>query len=479
MPEKLKVEVDVVSEQAVLGAALRDPKVRTAVVRKLTGDMFLASPHRALYSAIKECEDRCLDPTNEALAAHGDSREWGGPGYVDVLRSAAAPKANLRRHVEVVRWDATRASVIGGALASLQEALVDPRSEPERAQAAAQAVVSALSAWGARLHLRDPDGLARDWYAEFAVRRARRGFVPTGFLALDERLNEGYAKGRITVITGLSGMGKSTFAFNAAVRCARGGVPPAYGAWEMGSESSLDVIASMVSGVELGRVMKPWDLSEEDVAAVHEAVDWATQNIRFMDNPWFAPISAGAERRRGRPSNDANLDTLERYVAESGRRVIFLDLFERMLVDRDPEEGVAPALYRAHRIAEEYGVHLAILQQLRLKDVEKRPDKRPTREAVKGSAAYVEVADQIFGVHRDAVFKTSLPDDRIEVICLKQRKGRSNWSVEFGFDVERARIEGDGREVQYEPGDSSGDFFAIDGAAGVKPAKNRRPRRED
>jgi len=177
------------------------------------------------------------------------------------------------------------------------------------------------------------------------------------------------------------------------------------------------------------------------------------RKILFMENAFFERVALEKGKRK---SNDRNLDILEGYIAEAGCDVVVMDLWERMLCDLS-YEGVTDALYRQQEMHKEYGVHGIIVQQLKLKDVEKRADKRPTREAIKGTGAYVEVADLIFGVHRDAQFK-KVPDDSLEVICLKQRKGEPNWAIRFDWDGPTCAIRG-GIEVSYDPGLESSDEF--------------------
>ena len=86
-------------------------------------------------------------------------------------------------------------------------------------------------------------------------------------------------------------------------------------------------------------------------------------------------------KRRG---NSSNLDTVQAYVADSGCDVFVADLFERCLSDTDPDEE-KHALFRMQAMLDDLRVHGIFAAQQRLKDIEQRPDKRPTREGIKGS----------------------------------------------------------------------------------------------
>jgi hypothetical protein len=95
------------------------------------------------------------------------------------------------------------------------------------------------------------------------------------------------------------------------------------------------------------------------------------------------------------------------------------------------------------------------VQQQRLKDIELRPDKRPTREGIKGSGAWTEVPDNIFGVHRPALWKP-VPDNVLEIDVLKQRYGKWPLAVEFDWDPDRGQISG-GRSVEYDQAAAMGE----------------------
>lgn len=459
---------DTINEQAILGAALADPVVRQHVVRRLSPELFLAPQHEALARALRECENRALDPTPQALAAHGEQERWGGEGYVEVLRGAAAPRRNLPRHVEVLQWDACRARLLTGAHATLTERLLDTRVTPDDVKAAARAVLQGLEGFGSRRFLHEGQALARQWLAGFAVRRAGGGFAPTGWDPVDEKLTEGMLGGRATVLAGVSGIGKSTCAYNWCLRLAELGSKQLYCAWEGGAEAALNSMVAIRSGVTLWRVTRAQLCTPEEVERVRDATVWITNRVKFLDNAFW-------QRRadpREKPSNERNLDLFEGYLAQAGVEVAWMDLWERMLAARDPERDVVPALYRTHTLLEEYGVHGVLLNQINLKTVEVRSDRRPTRDAVKGTGGYVEVADVLLGVHK--------PDaTSMDWICLKQRFGPENWAVRFRYDSAHRTL-AEPAEVEYDPSEQgAGDVPRPNDPVAVRPGRRKRRRQDD
>jgi len=315
-----------------------------------------------------------------------------------------------------------------------------------------------------------PEELIRRYRAEIAARRASRNVYPLGEPVFDRKLTEGFMPGRTVVSAGLQGAGKSTVWVAFAIRLARLGRRVFYGAWEMEPESLLDVGIAHMTGIELRRIVQG-ELTDEEASRVDQASRWICARIVFMEGRAF--YDRDATRK---PSNARNLDLLEGYLAESGADVAIYDLYERILPFRRPED-VDSALYRTQAIHKEYGICGVILHQLRSKDVEARNDKRPTREAIKGTSGYVDVADLIFGIHRDAQFK-AVDDTSVETICLKQRKGEPNWAIRWRWDGARCQV-ADPVEVPFDPGleavAEAGDIGrAVKDLKGIRSGKGRQ-----
>lgn len=459
---------DAAGELVVIGAALADVEVCRKLVHRLSADEFLAKHHGTIWRALRKLSDARLELSRDVVRRF--VRDAGGDNaaveHVDSIKPTV-PK-NLDWHVETLAWDATRARVLTGQASELVLQLRDPSADRADIVTAARSVARALGDSGGRRHMRRPGEVYREYKAELAARRVSRNVYPLGERAFDENLTEGFAPGRMTVSAGLPGAGKSTVWVALAIMLAKRGRRPLYCAWEMPVESVLDVAVSNLTGLELKRIVQG-DLTDEDIARIDGATKWILKNIQFMGNPFFDRARAGAK-----PSNDANLDLLEGHLAESGCDVAIYDLWERMLAYRKPDD-VSAALYRLQDLHVEYGIHGVVINQLLLKDVEKRMDKRPTRESIKGSGAYVEVADLILGIHRDGQFK-NVPDDRLETICLKQRKGVANWAVSWRWDGARCSVT-QPRSVAYDPGlESSGGDFGLDDISSI--ATKRKPRRE-
>jgi len=181
-------------------------------------------------------------------------------------------------------------------------------------------------------------------------------------------------------------------------------------------------------------------LSVEEQAQIDDYVAELLQDdkIAFLKNP---PDSV--TRGNKWDVNDRVLDWVESELDKWDRDIIYWDLFEKRFVDVSPQ-AQTNALNRVQRMVkpDRLNIHMVMLHQLNLKEVERREDQRPTRDALKGSTAYVDVPDLVLGLYRPAVYDPGVQDNIIEIICLKQRKGPWPWKVICKWQGKYTRITG-------------------------------------
>jgi hypothetical protein len=201
--------------------------------------------------------------------------------------------------------------------------------------------------------------------------------------------------------------------------------------------------------------------TEEDERELVGEMERLGEYVRFFRLPF------GRARSDRGSQNDRQIDLIRQVVSDSRCEVFVADLMRRAMKETKPDDE-EQFLYRLQDEGKQLGVHQLWLHQMRLKDVETRPDKRPTREGMKGSSAWVEVPDTILGLHRPALWK-DVPDNRMEVIVLKQRYDRWPLAVEFDWDGEFVTLE-NGRSIDYvRPGEES----EMDSFLGTRSGRGR------
>jgi replicative DNA helicase len=473
-PREAEVQVDVLGESIVVAAAMRDPEARASLVRRIKSDRFQHRQHQVAWQAIEEVQRRRLewDPqTAKGLFPELDV------AYAEQLALGGPPR-NLEHAVESLLWDSARAECTRGPLNALLGALKDRSTPHERVKALARQVAEALGEHRDRRYLRDSSAVVTEMLDELEARRRGEAVYPYGIEALDvdertgkSRLAPGAKPGMLTVLTAVSGGGKSTMAARIALGQAMRGRRVLYGAWEMGDRISLELLAIMFLALKGYAVSRTRFLhgehSDEEQELVGKAAAVVGRHVRFMQNPF-------GRQQKERSSNAANLDLIHQYVADTGADVMVCDLWDRCLVDQRPEEEKR-ALERTQAIAQETQSHLILLAQQRLKDIETRDDPHPTREGIKGSSSWTDVGDTQLGIHRPSQFK-EIPDDVLEVDVLKRRYGPYPQRVEVSYDPDKGWY-GQGTTVpfvraarQEGPSGEIGDFLDADGNVSQPPA---------
>lgn len=444
---------DLLNEMVVISAAIaggpRAEEFRREALRH-PPDAFLAPAHAAIWKAIKDAGNRGLSPDPATLA-----RLSNGAVEVSYLaelmqaRPEVPDDATLRFALEQLAWDRQKHQAVTGPVDALLEA-IGKNEPPERVGAIARQVAASFDGWSERRHLLDPAEVVRSQMADVRARMSGRAVYPYGLKGLDfyeakegepakRRMIPGAAPGQITVITGVPGAGKSTSTARIVLGLARQKRKVLYGAWEMSGGVTLELLACMSLGYKRGDLMEG-KVGDEQVLVLEERMEAISEHVKFLANPF-------RRGRGGKPSNERNLDAIHGYLADAGCEVFVADLWKRCLVETRPEDE-EEALCRQQAMAEDLGIHAILIQQQRLKDIEMRPDKRPTREGIKGSGAWTEVADTIIGVHRPALWKP-IDDNVMELDVLKQRYGKWPLAVEFDWNPDLGSISG-GRSIDYE-----------------------------
>jgi replicative DNA helicase len=447
---------DVINEIVVIGAALVDSKIRTWLVNRITSDYFFGKGHAAIWRLITELEQKKLqfDPaTVEQLSGGSINADY----LNDIIQSRPTLPANLKHHVDALEWARIKIEVTRGPINTLLMALRNPTTEPEQLKALSRQVASSFGAVSNK-YLRDSEELIGDLERNLTQRRTGIACYPYGVQGLDNyednhhtkpgkpRLTPGCAPGQITVITGVSGSGKTTFSTTLAVAQANLKKKVLFGAWEQGSRMTLELMAIQSLGLSRTSFVEG-NITDTEYKLVIEEARRLSQYVRFFELPF------GRERGK-RYINDDNLDLIHSYISETGAQVFIADLWRRAVKQIDPDQEEL-ALCRQQAIAVETNCHCILIHQQRLKDIETRNSKEPTREGLKGSGAWVEVPDTIMAVHRPALWK-DIPDDTLSVFILKQRHGPWPLAVEFDWNPDFGSIR-NGRSVDYKhPG--SGDL---------------------
>jgi hypothetical protein len=254
----------------------------------------------------------------------------------------------------------------------------------------------------------------------------------------------------MTLLTALSGSGKSTCASHLALGQARQRRKVLFGAWEENAPTTLESLTVLALKWSRSRILDgksnrlrtegddDWaPMTKEDLIEFEEMAHKISPWIVFFDNPF----QRNAARISGRqPPNDDHLDIIQEHIEESACDVFFADLLARSMVDDHPSDE-KHFLYRMLAITEECKMHTIAAHQQRAKDIETRADKKPTREGIIGSGAWLDTFWTVLAPHLPAKWK-NVPDNTLEMHVLKQRNGPWPIGIEFGWIPDTGQITG-------------------------------------
>jgi hypothetical protein len=200
----LPIPADVVNEQALITAALLEPQAR-ARLANLEPELFNGDRHAAIWAELRRLHELGIEPDVDMLRRNlGDDIA----GYCERLTSdRRGPPANLRHHVELLRWDAARVEAARGPLPLLLKAFQDPTKPAESVRSLAVAFADTLKGYGGSRAFK---GISAAEIAE--------PLADTNYLCHRFHL----ASGRPNLLAGYGGIGKTMLAQHAALVVAAG-----------------------------------------------------------------------------------------------------------------------------------------------------------------------------------------------------------------------------------------------------------------
>lgn len=451
LPGRIEVAVDQASQAQALAFALEDEEARGLLVALgVTEDHFAIKEYSDLWTLVVEpAFEKGIAIDRTTVAAYADDSRL--VALSEDLRKHKPPRGNLLDVVDRLRWGS---AVISAAEAVPEFAeLLRKRSRPEDVVTAARAITEALEDGRPIRSRHAKDQRIVDDHIEKVKLRKVQGRFPFGIpgFDIDESIEDetnlkryrtqiGTAPGKITVVTALSGNGKSTFVANLLIAQALVFEKKIlFGAWEDKPGEVLELAAAIYERINL-TALHMGLLSEDEERRLSETMRRLAERIEFVDNPL-------ARARKKRDPNDSVLADIHTRILESGAKVAFFDLWAKAFAFANESEE-REALDRQQTIAQETDCHCVLVQQQNLKKVEVREDKRPTREGIFGASQWVGVSDTLIGIYRPDLYK-DVPATTIELPIMKQRIGKWPIGIEGDFDPEYGRIYGC-RTVSYD-----------------------------
>jgi len=367
-------------ERTVLGLAIDRPERAVELVGLLSPSDYAVRHHAALHEllAARIQARRPIDLTSIVMecARLGWDR-YGGPVYVSELTDRIpSGAADLEHLAGLVRDAAVRRRLVAiseqaARLARGEVVWRDDGTElhPETGQEAVDAVAKQLAAIPVRSRSAWSHS-GESWVRENdAHERGDTPAVwPTGLASVDERLNGGLVAGKLYIVGGRPGQGKTAFATGLAVSLASSGVDVGYYPMEVEPGEWEARCISIMSGIPFAAVLRRHQ---------PDGIRSALRSAGLDSDPtwaWEAMLDA-ADRLRNlglHAYDDPHVSLADvqsstrRLRAEYGTSVVVVDYVQRMRHGRAArlDQAIGETVVGLKNLARTEGIAVVCLAQL-------------------------------------------------------------------------------------------------------------------
>lgn len=444
--------IDIAAERAVLASMMLDNDTIAVIAAKVAPRDFYEPRHSVIFEGIVAVRARREPVDILTLTAELRDRERlnavGGAQYLGEITDFIPTTAHCETHASIVADLAGRRRILAVG--------------PELIAKSRELKADELLALAAKL-LRDvaPEGdaklqtasqVAATLYAQHAVPREPDApciSLPTGFDELDAAFS--LDPGRLYIFAARPAMGKSALTGQIAHHAAnlkRGRViffslemkASEVAHREVAGSAGLDV-REMEHGLEIGDEYAREIAQGKIVSYVERLNTFDGLDIIYCDTPSVSVDRVEAVCQR---------EALSGPVA-----LVVIDYLQLMRVEEAERHDLAigNVTRRMKALAMSLGCPVIVVSQLN-RELERRPNKRPTLADLRDSGNIEQDADGVVMIYRDEVYHRDSKDKGIaEIIVAKQRNGppgmvRMKWRAEqvrfeeLGDDSESYRVAG-------------------------------------
>lgn len=414
-------------EQAVLGGLLLAPAKLSEIVDWLEEADFYRRDHRMIYAGILALADKGQPfdavTLGEWLAAtHPDAVS---PGYLVDLAMRTPSAANLTAWAEIVVEASRKRRLIEAGTAMVNAAFERVTRSAEIVGSVQHDLATIAPVRHTGLQESKP-GLMR-WWQETQERVDRPGLIgiPTPWAELN-RATHGLRPGRLYVLAGRPGAGKSIAGCNLASFASLRGVRTALFSLEMSAEEVHQRNTSALGEVPHDFLEAPTSGSEYWARLTPTIRDLRAAPLLVDDSPALtaAQICARAER--------AHL--------QSGLGLVLVDHLHELSVDpKDRVNAIGDAARKLKALAKRLNVPVVALAQLNRDSA--RGGQRPTLTDLRASGSIEEVADAVLLLHREEYYRADTHlKGVVELQIAKGRNMRSGLTIHLRAELDYMRF---------------------------------------
>lgn len=441
---------DSAAERACLGAVLLNNAALPIIRSVLEGPSeFYVEANRRVYTAMLSlaAKGEAIDHVTlgSALIQSGDLEKIGGALALDGFTEEVATVANVEHYARIVYNHAAVRRMIYAAQQVMAEGFGQPSDVAEYLAEARKAITTASATRGKGGPVRISENLAT-LFAELESGKMPPGLVRTGIDNIDD-LTGGLWPGLLHVIGARPSMGKSALCLNIVTNCALQGRPALY----IPTEDATRYIQLR----ELAR-FGDIDLNDLMLRTIHQE-DWrklVSAAEKIHEIPLWVDDSPGLSSER-----IAQIAALHKQV--HGLDLLVVDHLGELGDKGESQTAIIEAAAKGLRdIAKELDIPVLLATQLN-REVERRPDKRPTLHDLRQSGAVEQIARVVWFMYRRGYYEQGCEDDPdTQLIVAKATHGKTG-TIRLWSDLSRMFIRGWNLETDGPfPEEKSGKYVA-------------------
>lgn len=425
------IETQAMIADTLIFSALYNENAANYIAAHVTGDDFFHAEHRGLIDNIREAVANGKPVTPPSIVANVK----GGAEAIERIVSTGLSADQYEFYVEKAREISAKQtlSVLANEIKALaNDEKADLNTILSQVESGLSCVETGNASKGKPIKLREA---AKDWLKDFQERMESgviRG-LSTGFEGLDN-LIAGLQGGRLYVLAGRPGSGKSIVALSMAKNVAAEGKKVLYISLEMAVNEVIDRAVADWSGVYLSNIedglrslrserekTKQFEAVASSLSMLvgHDITVWDETNIGIAD--------IALECQRMKRSEGVDLIIVD-----------YLGLIESTGNDEVKELGEMSR--RLKNLAAELDTPIIALHQVN-RSCENRENKRPNKSDLRGSGKIEENANVVMLTYREDVYQKDRGKHTgdMEIIVDKNRSGACGVAM-LTTDLSRMRI---------------------------------------
>lgn len=433
------------AEQSALGATFISKYALQKVCEELSSDSFYIEAHSKIFEALCELqsEGTAVDITTvtEKLKTKKTLKQVGDVDYLLELVNSVPTASNIDYYINIVSEKSVLRKLIDTATNIVTGAYHGEDTTSDVLDDAERKILNVVKTRKTSEFKKIQDVLfkAQADLEKLAESGGEITGVPSGFGDID-RVTTGFHGNELIILAARPGMGKTTFALNAATNIAMTTKKAvAIFNLEMSAEQLAIIMIGSVGQIDSYK-LRTGKLEHNDWKRVNEAISQlADTNIHIDDTP-------------GITVNDIRSKCRRLAASEEGLAIIIIDYLQLVSGSNryagNRQQEVAEISRALKTLALELNVPIIAAAQLS-RAVEGREDKRPLMGDLRESGSIEQDADIVAFLYRDDYYnKESKMDENnsiTEFIIGKNRKGptktieilfKKNTSTFIGYKKE-------------------------------------------